>query len=519
MIKIMIVDDELIVRNGLKFIIETEFSDVLKIVAIAKTGREAIELFEQERPLIVLMDIQIPGINGIEAIKEIKNINPKIKSVIISAYEQFEYAKQALDIKVYDYLLKPITKDKLKTVLNKIILEIEKEKELKRKEIDIKEKLDKTTSILEYGYINSIIMNTHFTEEIEDYHNLLNIRKDYGYIMIIEFQEEVILADLESRIRNSIKYKCKAVVGPLMGNHIIISVHEDENISNSDQKKNIIHLAKEIQRNLRNILNADIKIGIGSCYKINNFNSSYQEAIKALRLTEKRSVVHIEDAVESFELKDLSTYIHLKNDEEAIVNSIKEGNTCEVERKMKNFFDKIYKGYGNNEKAIKNIIMELMVLIRMTAYREGVISEECNQATYMDDLKNLKEQHNLKNWCIAEAKKTTEAIKLKKENNTSGLISEAKDYIKQNYNEELHLKDVAMAICISPQYLSKIFKDEVGVNFIDYLTTVRIEEAKKMLKEQNISIKEICFKIGYNDPNYFSRLFKKIVGVSPTEYI
>jgi two-component system response regulator YesN len=186
---------------------------------------------------------------------------------------------------------------------------------------------------------------------------------------------------------------------------------------------------------------------------------------------------------------------------------------------MKNFFNKICKLYGNDEEAIKNTITELMILIRMAAFREGVFSEENNQLTYINDLKNIKEHHNLKNWCISEAKRITEAIKSQKEDNTSDLILEAKEFIKGNYNEELHLKDVATAISISPQYLSKIFKDEVGINFIDYLTTVRIEEAKKMLKQENLSIKEICFRIGYNDPNYFSRLFKKIVGISPTEYI
>jgi two-component system response regulator YesN len=362
-------------------------------------------------------------------------------------------------------------------------------------------------------------MNTHFTEEIADYHNLLNIRKNYGYIMVIELENDVNLPGLESRIRNSIKYKCRAVVGPLMGKRIIISVHEDENINSNSQKEKAIKLAESIQVNLSNIINSKINIGIGNCYKINDFNCSYQEAIKSLRITKGSKVVHIKDTLENIKLKHTNNYIEIKSDEDSIMKNIKEGKIYEVEMKMKNFFNKICKLYGNDEEAIKNTITELMILIRMAAFREGVFSEENNQLTYINDLKNIKEHHNLKNWCILEAKRITEAIKSQKEDNTSDLISEAKEFIKENYNEELHLKDVAMAISISPQYLSKIFKDEVGINFIDYLTTVRIEEAKKMLKQENLSIKEICFTIGYNDPNYFSRLFKKIVGVSPTEYI
>ena len=112
----------------------------------------------------------------------------------------------------------------------------------------------------------------------------------------------------------------------------------------------------------------------------------------------------------------------------------------------------------------------------------------------------------------------TKQIKLEKEYKASTVVQEAKNYIEDNYNKEIRLKDVAEAVAISPQYFCKIFKEELGVNFVDYLTSVRMEEAKKMIKQKKMSIKEICFTIGYNDPNYFSRLFKKIVGVSPTEF-
>lgn len=532
MIKLMIVDDEQIVRDGVKFIIDKEFKGVLKVVATAKSGRESIELFEEERPLIVLMDIQMHGINGIEAIKQIRYINPNVKFIIISAYEQFEYAKQALEIGVNDYILKPITKNKLKEVLNKIIIKIEKEKESKRKEIDIKEKLDKVVPILEYGYIYSILMNSDFTQEICDYQNLLNIRRKHGYIMVIEFEEDRIPTDLKNKIgtrvrnntqyqkiRNAIKYKCKAVVGPLMVNRIVISIHEEQHINSYEQRVKAIDLAESIQQSLICILDSEVYIGIGSCYKINRLNTSYYEAVKALGKMTGEKVLHIEDAVKNIELEHTYNFIKIKNDEDIIIKKMEEGNIYEVEKKMKVFLNKIHKDYADYEDTIKNIIIELMGLISMVAYRHGLMTKENNDLSYIDDLKQIKEYYNLKNWCIAKAKSITQSIKLEKENKASSVISDAINYIKENYNKELHLKDVAEVVAISPQYFSKIFKEEVGVNFIDYLTTVRIEQAKKMLNEENLSIKEICFKIGYNDPNYFSRLFKKIVGVSPTEYI
>ena len=97
-------------------------------------------------------------------------------------------------------------------------------------------------------------------------------------------------------------------------------------------------------------------------------------------------------------------------------------------------------------------------------------------------------------------------------------MTKAKTYIDENYEKELTLDSVARKIAISPYYLSKLFKDEIGENFIEYLTRLRINQAKKLLEENRFSIKEICMLVGYSDPNYFSRIFKKIEGVTPTEY-
>ncbi|WP_461206573.1 response regulator transcription factor [Clostridium sp. DL1XJH146] len=529
MIKIMIVDDEQIVRQGIKFIIDKEFSGILKVVAIAKSGREAIELFEEERPSIILMDIQMPGINGIEAIKQIRHINPHVRGVIISAYEQFEYAKQALELGVNDYILKPINRDKLKNVLNKIITEIEDEKKNKNKEMDIQEKLYMMAPALEDGYVYSILMDCNYRQQACDYRNLLDIEKEYGYFIVIEFEKEIITKSVKNeinighsvlykKIRDSIKYKCKSVVGMISVNRIGIVVYEDKEENSYEQKEMALELAINIHKSLAKIIETDLSIGIGSCYKNEEINNSYFEAIKALGETADKKVMHIKDLVNNVKLENSYNLIEIKNEEDIIIKKIKEGNVHEVDMKMKDFFDKLYGQHKECEDIVKNIVIELMVLINMVAYRHGLIIEEYADLSYIDELKQIKEYYNLKNRCIIKAKKIAKEINLEKENKVSNEILEAVEYIKNNYNKELHLKDVADVVAISPQYFCKVFKEELGVNFIDYLTRVRIEQAKKMLNEDNLSIKEICFKIGYNDPNYFSRLFKRIVGVSPKEF-
>lgn len=136
----------------------------------------------------------------------------------------------------------------------------------------------------------------------------------------------------------------------------------------------------------------------------------------------------------------------------------------------------------------------------------------------LDTLRSMGTFYNVKSWCSRYIMEITKGIKNDKETKVSAVISEAMAYIKGNHQKDIRLKDVAEIVSISPQYFSKIFKDELGVNFIDYLTSIRMNEAKTMLREGQLSIKEICYKIGYNDPNYFSRLFKKVEGISPTEF-
>jgi two-component system response regulator YesN len=109
-------------------------------------------------------------------------------------------------------------------------------------------------------------------------------------------------------------------------------------------------------------------------------------------------------------------------------------------------------------------------------------------------------------------------IKTKKEKQASGIISKSKEFIEINYKKDISLDDVSRVVDVSPYYFSKLFKEETGENFIEYLTRIRIEQAKKLLQNRDMSIKNVCSDTGYSDPNYFSRIFKKLVGVTPTEY-
>ena len=186
MYRILIADDEKIVLDGIKFIIDKNFKDIE--YETARSGREAIEKTDSFKPDIVLMDIRMPGINGIEAIKKIKFRYDNIHFIIISAYEQFEFAKEAVNLGVIDYILKPINKAMLIKALEKAIDTIDKEVNNRRKEIEDIEKYEKIKPFIEYSFIYSIILGNQSFITTKKYREILSLRSDSGYIIVIEFE-------------------------------------------------------------------------------------------------------------------------------------------------------------------------------------------------------------------------------------------------------------------------------------------------------------------------------------------
>ena len=169
MYKLLLADDEGIVIESLRFIIDKEFPGTFETFE-AKTGRRVIELADTERPDIALMDIRMPGINGIEAMREIRLTNPNIVFVIISAYDKFDYAKQALNLGVIDYVNKPFDKSQIIAVVKKAMAEVDRLREMRSRELEVREKLESIIPIVENGLIQDLLSHEHFKENIDEEH-------------------------------------------------------------------------------------------------------------------------------------------------------------------------------------------------------------------------------------------------------------------------------------------------------------------------------------------------------------
>ena len=174
MYKILIADDEGIVTDSLQYIIEKNFCSECQ-VAIAKNGRQAIEIAESFQPDMALLDIQMPGINGLKAMEEIRAQNPRVKTLILTAYDNFDYAKEALRLGAVDYLMKPINKKVIVERLTGMMHTIDQERQKRRDDLLVKEKIEAVIPIIENGFVISLIIQNEYEDSGEQYRSLLNL--------------------------------------------------------------------------------------------------------------------------------------------------------------------------------------------------------------------------------------------------------------------------------------------------------------------------------------------------------
>ncbi|MDE7434671.1 MAG: response regulator [Lachnospiraceae bacterium] len=525
MYKIMIADDEGIVIEALKFIIEKSIEEPCMIES-AKTGRQVIELSERFRPDIAFMDIQMPGISGIKAMQEIRRSNRDIIFIVISAYEKFDYAKDAIRLGVLEYLNKPIVKDRVVDVLHKAIAQVEGNRRKRQNELEIQEKLETVIPIIENGMIYSVLFQEELAEERENYCNLLGLKERYGYMIVICFGDSSQRGRLTNAIGSSVKAQpvygnlrevvkeyTGGIVGAMMGNHIIAFVPKEKAGDEYEERIAVIDRMREMIRRMKTHVGVEFRVGIGGNRDINHLPESYQEAMEALRISDG-SVAHVED---------LPIGCRYEQDypidtEKQLFAAVENGDRNTAVEAANAFFKWMLENAGDGEEDIRLKVLEFVMWAEKIAYESGGMTYRFRaRHTYLDEVLGAQSMEQLRQWFEEKIGLSSDNVRARKKESAHDIIDRAKQYIEEHYRS-VSLNSISRDMNISPYYFSKLFKEKTGDNFIDYITDYKIAKAKEQIKENKKSMKEICVEIGYANPNYFSYIFKKKVGVTPTEY-
>lgn len=527
MYKIMLADDEGIVIDALKFIIEKNFRDSC-VIESAKTGRSVIELAESFRPDIAFMDIQMPGINGIEAMKEIRKIHASTIFIVVSAYDKFDYAKEAINLGVLEYLNKPIEQNKIVDILRRAMSMIDREREKRSNELLIREKLETVVPIIESGLIYSILFGEHFEEDIEGFKGLLGISEDYGYMIVLVFGEAqegnhmtnavgagIRVQSAYQEVRTLTTEYFHGIIGPVMANKIPIFVPSKEHKPDYNERIEMIEKARELARKLKARINVQFRVGFGSLRKLTEAMESYNEALASLMNT-TGSVAHVKDLPLACEY-DEDYPLDL---EKKLFDAIAKGESIHTSEYAKQYFDWMLERYGEKEytRNVRLKVLEFVLWAEHIVYVSGGMAYHFDSRSEYLKTATAAPYEELEGWFVEKMTASAINIQGKKEESKNSVVDRAREFMKQQYQNDISLDEVSREVDISPYYFSKLFKEETGINFIEYLTNIRIDKAKELLRGSEYNMKDICAMVGYADPNYFSRIFKKNVGVTPTEY-
>lgn len=526
MYKIMLADDEGIVIDSVKFIIEKEFGDKC-IIEFAKTGRSVIELAESFRPDIAIMDIQMPGINGIDSMKEIRKTNQNVIFIVMSAYDKFDYAKEAIKLGVLEYITKPMERSKLLSALSAAMKLVDKEREKRSNDLLIREKLETVIPVLESGLIYEILLQEHFEEDIDNYKIMLGIKENYAYMMTLVYGDtqegnymtnamgsSVKMQQYYQGVRAELKEHFPCIVGSVMANKIVVLVPYDKQAMEYKERAELVEKARDMIYAMRKRFSISFRIGISRVKEMQKMKDAYSEAANSLILT-SGTVAHADDLPIGCDYEE-NYPINL---EKQLFEEVDNGNVSKAIDIARSFFDWMVETHPDSIMDIRLKVLEFALRAESVAYEKGGATYRFNsRSDYLTTIMNTQDYEALKNWFVSKVEMATQNSKSKHDECSNNIVDIAKEYIKANYSKALNLDDVSYYVNISPYYFSKIFKEGTGENFIEYLTNIRIEKAKELLSNTDYSMKEICVMVGYSDPNYFSRSFKKNVGVTPTEY-
>ncbi len=518
MYKVLLADDEQIVVDSLGFILERNFPGQLEFFS-ARSGSDAITVCQANKIDIAFMDISMPGLNGIEAIKSIKVFSPAILIIVLTAFDRFEYAQQAVNLGVYEYLSKPVNRNKIAETMRNAMSSVDIGRRKQVSEIQIREKLDSVVNIVESDFIYSLIFPSDKPGDMESYLDFFNIKDRSFYFMTIEIHD---LSDpdrvkIYTTVRDIISATASCIIGPLMRNRIVVFVPFETGAGSEADMAEIRGIVKILHSRMTTRLGLRIKIGISGVEpNLGRSLSAYNDSLKALVSTDDlNGVIYTFDCAKPVQ----GSSVYPAEIEKKFFDRTMVGDIQSAHGLFSTLSSWLSEQYPEDLDIARNKFFEILVLVRFQTQQIQaqfggfpVWKDTWKHIAALDDLASLED------FILSGIDECMGVITEHKRGRMSPIIIKACTIIHELLSQDISLEEISRRVEISPFYFSKLFKEETGENFIDYITMARMQKAKEMLHDLSRSIKEISAETGYADPNYFSKLFKKIVGLTPTEF-
>lgn len=528
--KIMLVDDEEEVRTSIIKKINWEENGFL-VVGDAENGTDALEKIESLEPNVVITDIRMPYMDGLKLTESLHQKFPSIKVIIFSGFDDFSYAREAIRLGVTEYILKPVNVLELTEILKRVRLKLDEEIESAR-DIDLlRENYKASIPIFREQFLNKLIMkpsslqNEEISKFLKEYSmDIDEANKWVSCVVDIELENSNIRGELLKEreliplyVKNFIEerltsYYRNVVFESLQDLRLTIIVA----IDSDNSQTRLTDVLRDVSKNARRVLGVGITIGIGRSSKsLADISSSYKSAIDAIGY---KKIVGTEDVVYIHDVEPVSTGVlkFEESEENDLVYAIKFGTRERILEVVDNLAIKLDKVKVHSRQYQAYMLSILSCIVNLMQQQEiSLIGID----EHIESVSRITESEYFKKWLFNLCISLNMDMKTNRDKTSKQIIKKAKEFIQSNYqNPELSLEVICRHLHLSPAYFSTLFKKETGKTYIAYLTDIRLNHAVELLNTTEDKTYMIAEKVGYLEQNYFSYVFKKKFGVSPTRY-
>ncbi|NRF90366.1 response regulator [Paenibacillus frigoriresistens] len=520
--KVVIVDDEPMLCRWLTEKIDWQAWNC-EIVGVGRNGLEGKELVKQHKPDILLTDVKMPGMNGLELSCYVLEHYPKTMVLILSGYNEFDFVRTAMRNEVFDYLLKPLDVEEFHKTMKKASSHLEQRLEHERKNEISEKRLEDSTELTESGILMKLFINGN--KELPSLHTkIARLGFDLGKGQVVVYELHSPSDPLRDKwtpvyqyaVQNILfetfeRLQCIPIVFHI-GDRCVVVVKFQMGVATSLWEKRVLEAAKEGMENVKMYLNSRQSLGFGTVFKsIEEIYGSYQTAVEALEMqyfwldetipTMNGSVPMLIDA--PFAVSP-ELYSIIENGDEDAASSSLASVTAQLRRIGKREF-------------VYSVCTEMLIHL-------SKISEKWNKELDFLPLMNGMKQYRTFESLMKDLGHTVTSlcrwISSQKAYAVTSLPEKIVLYIQEHYhNPDINLGSIANEFHLSLSHLSRIFVRATGANFNEYVSQLRVEQAKKLMEQKHwLSNQDIAQRVGYNDGRYFSQVFKKYCGKTPNEY-
>ena len=517
MFNILVTDDEQIVIDSLSFIINKNFADEMRVFT-ALSGTEAIEIVMKENIDIIFMDINMPGLSGLETVSVITKLKPNIVFVILSAFDRFQYAQEAINLGAYKYITKPVNRNVvIETIRGAMQLVQEKQGKLSA-DMELHKKLDLVSPMIENDFIYACIYNNEKSIDLSSYLDYFNLTDNPWVFCCFEFPN--INSDNQYstylKIHELLNTEHRCLVSSFIMNRIVVFFPI---FSENPEYSEIQEQIKKFYTSLSYNITAGIRAGVSSVFSDKSkLQASYSEALSALnKVSNDGGLIFTDGITYSSEQNTLSRKVSTNEFKKQIINKLSSGDSNGVKSFLELFTSELIAQKLAIDK-IKNAFFELIVTANNATHEQNktFTSETFDNA--FATMSTINDTKLIKEFAQKFLMECTQAVSSVKKAEENPIIKKVCAYVDENLSSDISLETAADFVGVSSFYLSKLFKEEKGETFINFISDKRLEKSRQLLSETSLSIKEITAEVGYNDQNYFSRIFKTKYGLSPKEY-